>query len=134
MSGSSPDGRTPADDAYKDDFESAADIPVRYAFIGEGIGVVLIYLGTRIPYRILSWPIIGIGISFLFVMTAHIIAVAWGKSSPSIHRFVSRLRGPGPPTRLTDPKAGIRHAHEAPISARKRPRRPAASARPAAPT
>jgi hypothetical protein len=88
-----PDDRTTSDNSEADDFSSPEDIPVRYAFIGEAIGLTLIYLGTRIPYRIVSWPLIGLGISFLLVMTAFVISVVWRKTSPSAHRFVSRLRG-----------------------------------------
>jgi hypothetical protein len=88
-----PDDRTVTDQADTDDFHGVEDIPVRYAFIGEAIGLTLIYLGTRITYRIVSWPLIGLGISFLLVMTAYVISVAWRKTSPSAHRFVSRLRG-----------------------------------------
>ena len=90
---SSPDDRTAVDDAGTDDFRGVEDISVRYSLIGEAIGLVLIFLGMRIPYRILSWPLIGLGVSFLLVMTALVISVVWRKTSPSVHRFLSRLRG-----------------------------------------
>lgn len=94
MTGSSPpDDRTVVDPAETDDFRGAEAIPVRYSLIGEAIGLVLIYLGTRIPYRIVSWPLIGLGISFLLVMTAHVISVVWRKTSPAADRAVNRLRG-----------------------------------------
>ena len=46
---------------------------VRDAVIGAAFGLLLIYLGTLIPYRILSWPTIGLGILFVVVMAVFML-------------------------------------------------------------
>jgi hypothetical protein len=66
---------------------------VRDAAIGLAIGLVLLYLGTRLSSRLLSWPLIGLGVLFVLVMTGYIIAVAWPRISPPARKLVSRARG-----------------------------------------
>jgi hypothetical protein len=65
---------------------------VRDAVIGAAIGVLLIYLGTLIPFRILSWPTIGCGIVFVVVMAAFMVAVLWTNISPNVRRLLARAR------------------------------------------
>lgn len=67
--------------------------PVRDAFIGLAIGAALLYVGSLFSSRLLRWPIIGLGVSFVLVMTAYIIANAWPTVSPPLRKLVSRARG-----------------------------------------
>ena len=67
--------------------------PVRDAFIGLAIGIVLLYVGSLFSSRLLRWPIIGLGVSFVLVMTAYIVANAWPTVSPPLRKLVSRARG-----------------------------------------
>ena len=62
------------------------EVEVWYAFIGAAIGLLLIYSGTFIPYRILSWPVIGVGVLFVVVMTAYVLSVFWKNASPHARR------------------------------------------------
>ncbi len=66
---------------------------VRDALIGALIGIVLIYLGWRVPYRIVSWSGIGLGVLFLLVMTGFIVVDVWQRASPRVHRQLARWRG-----------------------------------------
>jgi hypothetical protein len=66
---------------------------VRDVVIGAAIGVLLIYLGTLIPFRILSWPTIGCGIVFVVVMAVFMVAVLWTNLSPNVRRLLARARG-----------------------------------------
>ena len=66
---------------------------VRDAFIGELIGGVLIYAGWRIPYRIASWIVIGLGVLFILVMTAAIAVMGWQHASPHAVRLLASWRG-----------------------------------------
>src|SRR5262245_3608889 len=73
---------------------SGEDEPrVRDAIIGAAIGVLLIYLGTLIPLRILSWPTIGCGIVFVVVMAAFVLATLWQGVAPHVRRLLARARG-----------------------------------------
>jgi hypothetical protein len=65
----------------------------RYALIGAGIGLLLVYGGTRIPFRIVRWPVIGLGILFVGVMSAYTLALAWKNVSTRIRPLVSKVRG-----------------------------------------
>lgn len=59
--------------------EPPEDIPgqVRQALIGGGIGLVILYMGTLIPYKTLSWPLIGAG-AFIAVMAVYsVIVLLW---------------------------------------------------------
>jgi hypothetical protein len=67
--------------------------PVRDAFIGLAIGIVFLYVGSLFSSRLLRWPIIGLGVSFVLVMTAYIVANAWPTVSPPLRKLVSRARG-----------------------------------------
>lgn len=101
----------PPDPPPTDDFLKDGRVPVGYAFVGEAIGLALIYAGTRIPYRILSWPAIGIGVSFILVMTAYIIATFWENASPHLRLLLARARAhvrkdPQLGTLIRDVKAG----------------------------
>jgi hypothetical protein len=50
---------------------------VRQALIGGAFGVLLGVAGSLIPYRILSWPMIGVG-AFLAVMAVYsVIVLLW---------------------------------------------------------
>src|SRR5688572_3171709 len=66
---------------------------IRDALIGLGIGLLLLYVGTWVTYRFVSWPIIGCGVLFIVVMSGFIIVSAWGKASPGIRRVTARARG-----------------------------------------
>jgi hypothetical protein len=66
---------------------------VRDAVIGAAFGLVLIYLGTLIPYRILGWPAIGLGILFVVVMAAFMLAAIWTNVSPQVRQLLARARG-----------------------------------------
>jgi hypothetical protein len=54
------------------------DIPgqVRQALIAGTVGAAMVYGATYIPYRLLSWPLIGIG-GFLVIMTLYTLVVLW---------------------------------------------------------
>jgi hypothetical protein len=67
--------------------------PVRDAFIGLAIGILLLYVGSLFSSRLLRWPIIGVGVSFVLVMTAYIVANAWPTVSSPLRKLVSRARG-----------------------------------------
>ena len=69
------------------------DPRVSDAVIGAAIGVLLIYLGTLIPYWIPSWSTIGCGIVFVIVMAAFICVTLWNRMSPHIGRLLARARG-----------------------------------------
>jgi hypothetical protein len=66
---------------------------VQDALIGAAIGLVLIYLGTRIPFRILSWLVIGIGVLFVVVMSSFVCVVIWTRLRADVRPLLSRLRG-----------------------------------------
>lgn len=65
----------------------------RDAAIGLAIGLVLLFLGTRVSSRLLSWPLIGLGVLFVLVMSSYIIAVFWPRISPPARKAVARVRG-----------------------------------------
>ena len=69
------------------------DPRVSDAVIGAAIGVLLIYLGTLIPYWIPSWSTIGCGILFVVVMAVFICVTLWNRMSPHIGRLLARARG-----------------------------------------
>jgi hypothetical protein len=81
------------------DYESAVDETeqvqptVRDALIGLGIGLLLVYVATWVPYRVVSWSIIGLGVLFIVVMSGFIIVSAWDKASPGIRRVTAKARG-----------------------------------------
>ena len=54
------------------------DIPgqVRQALIAGTAGAAMVFGATFIPYRLLSWPLIGIG-GFLVIMTVYTLVVLW---------------------------------------------------------
>ena len=66
---------------------------VRDACIGLAIGVGLLYLGTRLSSRLFSWPLIGLGVLFVLVMSAYIIALYWERISPPARTVVARAQG-----------------------------------------
>ena len=66
---------------------------VRDALIGLGIGLLLVWGGTRVPYRSVSWLLIGLGVLFVAVMSGFVIVVAWERASPGIRRVMARARG-----------------------------------------
>jgi hypothetical protein len=75
---------------------------VRDALIGLAIGLGLLYLGTWFSSRWLRWPTIGLGILFVLVMSAYIVADRWERLSGPAKRAVSRVRGHV----RTDPQLG----------------------------
>ena len=85
--------------ARMSDHESAVDEPervqptVRDALIGLGIGLLLVYVATWVPYGFVSWSIIGLGVLFIVVMSGFIIVSAWDKASPGIRRVTAKARG-----------------------------------------
>jgi hypothetical protein len=66
---------------------------VRDAAIGLAIGVGLLFLGTRLSSRLLSWPLIGLGVLFVLVMGAYIVASYWERIWPPARKFVKRAQG-----------------------------------------
>jgi hypothetical protein len=82
-----PDDRSSGDDSEK------VEPTIRDALIGLGIGLLLVYLGTRVPYRIASWMLIGLGLLFVVVMSGFVIVVVWERASPGIRRVMARVRG-----------------------------------------
>jgi hypothetical protein len=64
----------------------------RYALIGAGFGLLLIFLGRRIPFRILGWPIIAFGVLFVVVMTGYTIAVFWKTVSIRLRPLSAKVR------------------------------------------
>jgi hypothetical protein len=75
---------------------------VRDASIGLAIGVGLLYLGTRLSSPFLSWLLIGLGVLFVLVMGAYIIAVFWPRISSPARTLAARARGRA----RTDPQLG----------------------------
>jgi hypothetical protein len=72
---------------------SQGEPEVGYAVIGAAFGLLLIFVGRLIPYRILSWPIIGVGVLFVVVMTLYTFLVRGKTKSAPIRRLLSRARG-----------------------------------------
>ena len=66
---------------------------VRDALIGLAIGLGLLYLGTWLSSGWLRWPIIGLGILFVLVMIAYIVADRWQRLSGPAKGVASRVRG-----------------------------------------
>ncbi len=66
---------------------------MRDAVIGAASGVLLIFLGTRIPFRLVSWPIIGVGVLFIVVMAAFMLVTLWKNMSPHVGRLLAIARG-----------------------------------------
>ena len=88
--------------------EAEDNLPtVRDALIGLAIGLALLYLGTRFSAWWLRWPTIGLGVLFVLVMTAYIVAAGWGRVSEPAKRAVSRVRGHV----RTDPQLGTLYRH-----------------------
>ena len=75
---------------------------VRDALIGLAIGLGLLYLGTRFSAWWLRWPTLGLGVLFVLVMTAYIVASSWERLSGPAKRVSSRVRGHV----RTDPQLG----------------------------
>ena len=76
-----------------DDEPEKVQPTIRDALIGLGIGLLLLFLGTRVSYRFVSWLIIGLGVLFVVVMSAFVIVSAWERASPGIRRMTARARG-----------------------------------------
>jgi hypothetical protein len=66
---------------------------IRDALIGIGIGVLLIFSGLWVPYRYLSWPLLGLGWLFVVVMAGFVIVTGWERFSPTIRQIAARARG-----------------------------------------
>jgi hypothetical protein len=75
---------------------------IRDALIGLAIGLGLLYLGTRFSSWWLRWPILGLGILFVLVMTAYTFAASWESLADPATRVWRRLRGHV----RTDPQLG----------------------------
>jgi len=77
----------------------AADDPekvqptVRDALIGLAIGLLLVYASLWVPYRLLSWPLLGLGVIFIVVMSGFILVSTWEMVSPGVRRVTARARG-----------------------------------------
>jgi hypothetical protein len=81
------------DDSYESEGTRKGEPEVRYALIGAGFGLLLIFLGTRIPSGIVSWPVIALGILFVAVMAAYLLSLAWKDLSIRIRPMVNKVRG-----------------------------------------
>ncbi len=66
---------------------------LRYALIASGIGLLLVYLGMRIPFRTMRWPIVGLGVLCVLVMLAYILEMAWKAIRDRSRPLVNRARG-----------------------------------------
>ena len=66
---------------------------MRDAVIGAALGWLFIYLGSLIPYTILRWAVIGIGVLFVVVMTGFIGVLAWERIGPYLGQLAGRARG-----------------------------------------
>lgn len=64
--------------------------------------MLLVYLGARIPSRILSWPVVGIGTVFIVVMTSYAFVTLGQRVSDRLQPLVRRMRGDV----VTDPQLG----------------------------
>lgn len=73
--------------------DTVDQIELRYAVVGAVIGLLLIFVGTLIPFGIVRWPVIGVGLLFVGVMTAYTLAVLWNKFSPRIRLVLMTARG-----------------------------------------
>ena len=81
------------DDSYDSEGTRRGEPEARYALIGAGIGLLFIYAGTRIPFRIVRWPLIGLGVLFVAVMSAYTLSLAWKKLSIRVRPLVNKVRG-----------------------------------------
>jgi hypothetical protein len=64
-----------------------------YALLGAAFGLLLIFLGSLIPFRVVSWPIVGVGLVFVVVMTAYAVVVLWHQTAGHVRRFSGTARG-----------------------------------------
>jgi hypothetical protein len=81
------------DDEPRADESEKVQPTIRDALIGLGIGVLLVFFGMRVPYRFVSWLIIGLGVLFVVVMSGFVAVSAFERASPGIQRLVARARG-----------------------------------------
>ncbi len=63
------------------------------ALIGSAIGLLLIYVGSLIPYWGLRWLVIAIGVLFVVVMTAFVGVLLWQRKAPWLVPILSEARG-----------------------------------------
>ena len=63
------------------------------ALIGGAFGLLLIYAAGYIPYRILSWLVLGLGWLFVLVMFPSALVMIWPRMSGRLWPVVSRIRG-----------------------------------------
>jgi hypothetical protein len=66
---------------------------LRDALIGSAIGFLLIYVGSLIPYWVLRWAVIAIGVLFVVVMTAFVGVFLWKRMAPWLVPILSDARG-----------------------------------------
>jgi hypothetical protein len=65
----------------------------RDALIGAAFGALLIWLGRLVPLRLVSWPMIGIGVLFVLVMALFLLVTLYHHASPPLLRILRRVRG-----------------------------------------
>jgi len=65
----------------------------RDALIGAAFGALLIWLGWLVPLRLVSWPMIGIGVLFVLVMALFLLVTLHHHASPPLFRILRRVRG-----------------------------------------
>jgi len=63
------------------------------ALIGTAIGLLLLYVGSLIPYWFFRWPVIAIGALFVVVMTAFVGVFLWTRAAPRAAPVLKRARG-----------------------------------------
>lgn len=72
------------------------------ALIGDVFGLLLIYFGKLIPFRVLRWPVVALGVLFVVVMTSYVAVVLWRRMVGHIRPIISKVRGHV----RTDPQLG----------------------------
>ena len=79
----------PEDDAEPDDDAERVEPRLGDALIGTAIGLLLIYGGSFVPYWVLRWAVMAVGVVFVLVMIPFAGFFLWQRAAPSL---VPKLR------------------------------------------